>query len=368
MLRCSFVGKTGLVEFSSLGHRQSYDFIITRWTTSHVYHETKQWKKLGTASVHLRNTEGPRAFEAFLMDDLPKPRHLRIVTIIHPPFTMIKKSQHSFILGTSCASANSVICIKYVNTTSSTMWKFHITHENKGNTEFHCCYGVMIDILLMIQKETGFTFDLYIVRDGKFGSLDKSTNQMNGMIGDVARGEADMALATVTITHERYKYVDFTTPYMGTSLAFLVKRERIKKYPFPESLKDMRLMKPFSVLLWLACVGTFLTVATVVWLFDKISFYRNIKSEHFLPFEYMAYVFGNIFHVPLTIIQAKTFAVPFLMVCTNFGALVLISSYTANLLVSLIVVDEVSIVKGVEDKKVRCQYCSAFMCLVMCNS
>lgn len=352
MLRCSFVGKTGLVEFSSLGYRQSYDFIITKLSTPHLQEGTKQWNKLGTASAHLRNNEGPRDFEAFLMDDLPKPRHLRIVTIIHPPFTMIKLSQHSAILGTSCASANSVICIKYVNATSSKMWNFNDHHEHPGNTKLHCCYGVMIDILLLIQKETGFTFDLYIVRDGKFGSVDKTTNQMNGMIGDVARGEADMALATLTITHERYRYVDFTTPYMGTSLAFLVKRERIKKYPFPESLKDMRLMKPFSLWLWLACVATFLTVSTVVWLLEKISYYRHLKSEHFLPFEYMAYVFGNIFHVPLTRIHAKTFAVPCLMVWANFGALVLISSYTANLLVSLIVVDEVSIVKGVEDEKV----------------
>ena len=350
MLTCSFVGKTGLVEFSTLGHRQSYDFVITKLTHSHHPYEMKQWHRQGTASVHLRNTKGPRGFEAFLVDDLPKPRHLRLVTIIHPPFTMIKRSQRSRMLGTSCASTNSVICIKYVNITSSQTRTFQNPHEH---AELHCCYGVMIDILLMVQKETGFTFDLYIVRDGKFGSIDEGTNQMNGMIGDVARGEADMALATVTITHQRYQYVDFTAPYMGTSLAFLVKRQTIKKYPFPESLKDMRLMKPFSVLLWLACVGTFLTVSTAVWLLEKISVYRHIKSGHFLPFECMAYVFGNIFHVPLTHIQAKTFAVPCLMVWANFGALVLISSYTANLLVSLIVVDEVSLVQGVEDEKVR---------------
>ena len=210
----------------------------------------------------------------------------------------------------------------------------------------------MIDILLLIQHQTGFTFDLYIVRDGKFGSFDENTQRMNGMIGDVYRGEADMALATITITHHRYKFVNFASPYMGTSLAFLVKRQPIKNYPFPESLQDMRLMKPFSVWLWLACVATFLTVSTSVFLIEKLTKYRKRKTDYFLPFEYLAYVFGNIFHVPLTRIQARTFAVPCLMVWANFGALVLISSYTANLLVSLIVVDEVTIVKGIDDEKV----------------
>ncbi|EDO28724.1 predicted protein, partial [Nematostella vectensis] len=93
--------------------------------------------------------------------------------------------------------------------------------------------GVMIDLLLLIQKQSGFTFELYLVRDGRYGSYDPELREMNGMIGDVARGTADMALATITITQERLRYVDFTTPYAGNSLTFLVKKQRKStKSPF----------------------------------------------------------------------------------------------------------------------------------------
>ena len=126
----------------------------------------------------------------------------------------------------------------------------------------------------------------------------------------------------------------------------------IKKYPFPDSLQDMRLLKPFKTELWLACGATFLIVSTAAYLIEKLTKYRNTRSDYFLPFEYITYVFGNIFHVPLTRIHAKSFAVPCLMVWANCGALVLISSYTANLLVSLIVVDEVTIVAGIDDTRV----------------
>ena len=299
-----------------------------------------------------------------MASDLPKPRHLRIVTIIHSPFTMVKQARHSNILGTSCDSKNSVLCKRYFNTTSTE--RIIRDHPPPESYEILCCYGVMIDILLLVQQQTGFTYELYIVRDGKFGSFDEKTQQMNGMIGDVHRGEADMALSTLTITSDRYDYVTFTSPYMGTSLAFLVKRQPIKKYPFPDSLQDMRLLKPFSVELWIACGGTFLTVSISVYLIEKLVRYlRKNKSDYFLPFEYLTYVFGNIFHVPLTRIHAQSFTVPCLMVWANFGALVLISSYTANLLVSLIVVDEVTIVDGIHDQGV-CTTSFSFLLFFFC--
>ncbi|KXJ28915.1 glutamate receptor ionotropic, NMDA 1 [Exaiptasia diaphana] len=347
ILNDSFTGQSGLIRFSPVGQRVSYDFIVTKLVqqTDHSRH----WTPLGRATTILSKNIGTQSFTAFTTADLPKPRHLKIVTIIHSPFTMVKQALYSNILGTSCDSQYSVLCKRYRNTIP-THRMMHGYHSNEPY-ELLCCYGIMIDILLMIQKETGFTYELYIVRDGKFGSFDEQTQKVNGMVGDVYRGEADMALATLTITRHRYNYVTFTAPYMGTSLAFLVKRQPITKYPFPESLQDMRLLKPFKTELWLACGAAFLIVSTAAYLIEKLTKYRHTTSDYFLPFEFITYVFGNIFHVPLTRIHAKSFAVPCLMVWVNCGALVLISSYTANLLVSLIVVDEVTIVKGIDDTR-----------------
>ena len=294
-------------------------------------------------------------FEMFVPRDLAQPRRLKIATIEHTPFTMVREPQYSTKMGTICSVQDSVPCIKY--------FKIDSDSDNSNKTEsrqdfvMSCCHGVLIDILLRVQKQTGFTYDLYFVRDDKFGAIDANTGRWTGLIGDVERGEADVALATVTITEERARYVDFTAPYMHIVLSFLVQRKRHTKLPFPDWISDMRLMKPFSSPLWIICVVTFFAIALSVWFIEKLktttcASHRKIKSGDFLPFEFMAYVFGNIFHVSLTRVLAKTHSVPVLMVVVCFGALVLVSSYTANLTASLVLVEDISVVSGIEDDKV----------------
>lgn len=45
----------------------------------------------------------------------------------------------------------------------------------------------------MIREDLNFTYDLYIVPDGKFGAVEQTGN-WNGMIGQLISGEADIAL------------------------------------------------------------------------------------------------------------------------------------------------------------------------------
>jgi len=103
--------------------------------------------------------------------------------------------------------------------------------------------------------------------------------------------------------------------------------------------------------LWFTCLAAFCAIAITVWGIEKVYYYREHRSPYLLPFEFVAYVYGNIFHVPLTKIQAKTYSVPVVMVVANFAALVLVSSYTANLLASLITVEDITVVSGIGDEK-----------------
>lgn len=307
--------------------------------------------------------DGPMVFEMFVPRDLPQPRRIRIVTIEHAPFTMMREPQYSTKMGTLCNVQDSVPCVKYLKV------DYDCKNKTKNQNDFviKCCHGVLIDILLRVQKQAGFTYDLYIVRDGKFGTIDASTGRWTGLIGDVEQGEADMALATITVTEERSRYVDFTVPFMHTALSFFVKRKTHTKLPFPDWIQDMRLMKPFSPTLWCLCVAAFIAISLTIWLMEELkktcTKRLKFKSGVFLPFEFMAYVFGNIFHVPLTRVLAQTHSVPVLMIMVCFGALVLTSSYTANLTASLVLVDDVRVLSGIEDDKVVCFGCFFGSCL-----
>lgn len=49
-----------------------------------------------------------------------------------------------------------------------------------------CCKGFCIDILKRLAKIVGFTYDLYLVTNGKHGK--KIDGVWNGMIGEASRG------------------------------------------------------------------------------------------------------------------------------------------------------------------------------------
>lgn len=359
MVNHSFPGLTGPVQFSRNGERTSFKFTIVKAVRQDE--EAQAWHVMGYACPEWTHDDGPYNLETFLPKDLPEPRHLRIVTIKHEPFTAIHDVYHSSRLGTSCP-VNTVPCKEFNNgsDTSSNTAHGGLWRPSEGASKILCCYGVMIDILLKILEIEEFSFELYLVKDGKYGSLDPVTKQMNGMIGDVYRGFADLALAVITITEERSEYVSFTTPYIGTALKFLVKRFKSRNRNFAQTISDMRLMKSFSVELWFTCLAAFCAIAITVWGIEKLYYYRKHKSPYLLPFEFVAYVYGNIFHVPLTKIQAKTYSVPVVMVVANFAGLVLVSSYTANLLASLITVEDITVVSGIGDEKV----CSVYLSMI----
>lgn len=69
--------------------------------------------------------------------------------------------------------------------------------------------GFDMDILSEVAKRAGFEYDL-------------RTMDFNGIIPAVQTGNADVAIAGITITDEREKIVDFSDPYYDSGLRILV--------------------------------------------------------------------------------------------------------------------------------------------------
>lgn len=127
----------------------------------------------------------------------------------------------------------------------------------------HCCKGFCIDVLKRLAKNVGFTYDLYLVTNGRHG---KNINgEWNGMVGEVRpplegrktrkttpshRGKtgfcagpaswcgancsrplfqvvskrADMAIGSLTINEERSEVVEFSVPFVETGISVMVSR------------------------------------------------------------------------------------------------------------------------------------------------
>uniref|UniRef100_A0A1I8B852 Lig_chan-Glu_bd domain-containing protein n=1 Tax=Meloidogyne hapla TaxID=6305 RepID=A0A1I8B852_MELHA len=84
--------------------------------------------------------------------------------------------------------------------------------------------GYCIDMLKMLKLALNFTFDLYLVGDGKFGSIDENGN-WDGLIGELVVGRAEIAIGPISILAERENDIDFTVPFYDlVGLSILIKR------------------------------------------------------------------------------------------------------------------------------------------------
>ncbi|KAF7490354.1 putative glutamate receptor [Sarcoptes scabiei] len=75
----------------------------------------------------------------------------------------------------------------------------------------------------LIAQKVGFEYRLYFSPDGKYGT--EFNGNINGMIGEVFRNRADFAIADLTVTESRKRYVDFTEPFLENQLAAIIRRD-----------------------------------------------------------------------------------------------------------------------------------------------
>ena len=120
------------------------------------------------------------------------------------------------------------------------------TESCEGNA---CFKGYAIDLLKELSKILGFEYRIKLSDDRRYGS--KSINgTWNGMIGEVADGRADLAVADLTITSKREEAVDFSYPFMTTGISILYKRPSV-----PQAHK---LKSPIAI--WFYCLITFIMI------------------------------------------------------------------------------------------------------------
>nr|XP_046253943.1 probable glutamate receptor [Scatophagus argus] len=124
--------------------------------------------------------------------------------------------------------------------------------------------GYCVDLISQLSKKLGFKYKLQLVKDNRYGAMDSSGN-WNGMIGEVIRGEADLAVAPLTLTAVREQFVDMTTPFMQTGIGFILRKDLASE----ES--TFGLLSPFSTDMWVGILIAFLLTGLCIFLVGRIS-------------------------------------------------------------------------------------------------
>lgn len=80
-----------------------------------------------------------------------------------------------------------------------------------GNDRYE---GYVVDLIHELSVVLKYEYEFYILASKKYGNCRQGV--CDGMLGNVTRGEVDMAVVDLTITAERQSSVDFTLPFMNT--------------------------------------------------------------------------------------------------------------------------------------------------------
>lgn len=133
-------------------------------------------------------------------------------------------------------------------------------HDGGGAYEGFC-----IDLLNELRGKLHFEYELQLRKE--IGAK-KPDGTWGGMIGELTRKKATLAVSTLTISPEREKAVDFTQPYFNLGFKIIMKKTNMD-----DKMNTWGFLDPFEKTLWLAIIGSSVIIGIVVCVYDGWSPY-----------------------------------------------------------------------------------------------
>ncbi|KFV75019.1 Glutamate receptor ionotropic, kainate 3, partial [Dryobates pubescens] len=237
-----------------------------------------------------------------------------------------------------------------------------------GNDRFE---GYCIDLLKELAIILGFTYEIRLVEDGKYGAQDEK-GQWNGMIKELIDHKADLAVAPLTITHVREKAIDFSKPFMTLGVSILYRK------PNGTNPSVFSFLNPLSPDIWMYILLAYLGVSCVLFVIARFSPYEWYDAH---PCNPGSDIVENNFTLGLCVAEAWLYQMgPFSLLSPLpppgselmpkalstriiggiwwFFTLIIISSYTANLAAFLTVERMESPIDSADDlaKQTKIEY------------
>ncbi|NXD41709.1 NMDE3 protein, partial [Copsychus sechellarum] len=295
-----------------------------------------KWEK---GIIHMKYPVWPRY--GSLMQPVVDNRHLTVATLEERPFVIVENTDPS----TGVCVRNTVPCRKQTNSSRS----------GDGLVDPYtklCCKGFCIDILKKLAKTVKFSYDLYLVTNGKHGKIVRGV--WNGMIGEVYYKRADMAIGSLTINEERSEIVDFSVPFVETGISVMVARSN-------GTVSPSAFLEPYSPAVWVMMFVMCLTVVAItVFVFEYFSpvgYNQNLTSgkrpggPSFTIGKSIWLLWALVFNNSVPIENPKGTTSKIMVLIWAFFAVIFLASYTANLAAFMIQEQYIDTVSGLSDRK-----------------
>nr|CAB64939.1 ionotropic glutamate receptor subunit IB [Drosophila melanogaster]CAB64940.1 ionotropic glutamate receptor subunit IB [Drosophila melanogaster] len=219
-------GLTGDIKFNDDGRRVNYTLHVVEMTVNSAMVKVAEWnddaglQPLNAKYVRLR----PHV-------EFEKNRTYIVTTVLEEPYIMLKQVAFGE--------------------------KLH------GNNRFE---GYCKDLADLLAKELGINYELRLVKDGNYGSEKSSAHGgWDGMVGELVRKEADIAIAAMTITAERERVIDFSKPFMSLGISIMIKK------PVKQTPGVFSFMNPLSQEIWVSVIFSYIGVSIVLFFVSRFS-------------------------------------------------------------------------------------------------
>ena len=201
----------------------------------------------------------------------------------------------------------------------------------KGNSQFE---GYAVDLIDELSQLLNFKYEIRLCKDGKYGAQGPD-GSWNGMIGELLRNEADLAIVDLTITRKREQVVDFTLPFMTTGVSILYLKPQKAESDF------FGFLAPFSNTVWILLLLALAMTSLFSFICGRLSPYewqdpspcyiaRNIVTNDLSMKNAFWLKTGSLMQQGCDIMP-KAMSTRLICIVWYFFIMILVASYTANL-------------------------------------
>ncbi|XP_068623671.1 glutamate receptor 1-like [Battus philenor] len=216
-------GLTGNISFNEEGHRYNFTLQVVEMTVESAMIQVATWTdKQGLTLV------SPKYIQLHSPSSLDPNKTYIVSTVIQEPYMTLK-------LDTK-------------------------THGRREE-EFQ---GFCKDLLDLVAKRLKIKYELRLVKENKLG-VSSHFDAWSGLVAEVAKKEADLAVAPLAVTSERERMVDFSEPFLSMD-------NPVVQTKTPKQLTDtFSFLKPLSKEIWLCVLFSFFAVSIVLFLVSRFS-------------------------------------------------------------------------------------------------
>ncbi|XP_023178758.1 glutamate receptor 1 isoform X6 [Drosophila hydei] len=224
-------GLTGAVRFDDDGRRVNYTLQVVEMSVNSTLQQVAEWRDdVGFLPFHGHRTHGSSSRTTAASNGDYTRNHTYIVTsVLEEPYLMHKASYGQQLV---------------------------------GNERFE---GYCKDMAELIATRLGIKFELRLVQDGSYGAENQfAPGGWDGMVGELVRKEADIAIAAMTITAERERVIDFTKPFMSLGISIMIKK------PVKQTPGVFSFLNPLSQEIWISVILSYVGVSLVLYFVTRL--------------------------------------------------------------------------------------------------